>query len=80
MMLIIKSVLFVRPLIPLIIFKSFINFIFVYKALIYIWQITLELAESSLNSLANLACVFKIIYLLASDFMFFSDWSRLVYS
>ncbi len=57
-MLIIKSVLFVRPLIPLIIFKSFINFINVYEVLIYIWQITLELAESSLNSL-DLASAFK---------------------
>jgi hypothetical protein len=58
-MLIFKSVLFVRPLIPLIIFYSFINFIFVNKVLIYIWQITLEFAESSLNSLANLASAFK---------------------
>jgi hypothetical protein len=58
-MLIIKSILFVQPLIPLIIFKSLINFINVYKVLIYIWQITLELAESSLNSLANSASAFK---------------------
>jgi hypothetical protein len=58
-MLIIKSVLFVQPLIPLIIFKSLINFINVYKVLIYIWHITLELAESSLNSLANSASAFK---------------------
>ncbi len=58
-MLIIKSVMFVRPLIPLIIFYRFINFIFVYKVLIYSWQITLELAVNSLNSLANLVSAFK---------------------
>jgi hypothetical protein len=36
MMSIIKSVLFVWPLIPLSFFYSFINFIFVYKIIIYI--------------------------------------------
>ncbi len=55
MMSIIKSVLFVWPFIPLSFGYSFINFIFVYKVLIYILPITLELAESSLKSLANLA-------------------------
>jgi hypothetical protein len=60
MMLIIKSVLFVRPLIPLRFFYSFINFIFVYKVLINIYPITLELANSSLKSLANLASAFII--------------------
>ena len=44
-------------------FYSFINFIFVYKVLIYIYPITLEFANSSLKSLANLASIFKIIYL-----------------
>jgi hypothetical protein len=36
MMSIIKSVLFVRPLIPIRFFYSFITFIFVYKVVIYI--------------------------------------------
>jgi hypothetical protein len=36
MMSIIKSVLFVRPPIPIRFFYSFINFIFIYKVVIYI--------------------------------------------
>ncbi len=59
MMSIIKSVLFVWPLISLIFFYSFINFIFVNKVLIYILPITLELAHISLESLANLASAFS---------------------
>jgi hypothetical protein len=59
MMLIIKSVLFVRPLIPLKFFYSFINFIFVSNVLIYILPTTLELARFSLKSLVNLASVFS---------------------
>jgi hypothetical protein len=39
-------------------FYNFINFIFVYKVLIYILPITLELAHISLKSLANLASDF----------------------
>jgi hypothetical protein len=58
-MLIIISILFVRPLIQLIFFYSFIYFIFVYKVLIYILPITLELARFSLKLLANLASVFS---------------------
>ena len=59
MMSIIKSVLFVWPLISLIFCYSFVNFIFVNKVLIYILPITLELAHISLKSLANLASVFS---------------------
>ncbi len=59
---IIKSVLFVWPLIPLSFCYSFINFIFVYKVLIYILPITLELAHISLKSFANFASDFIIHY------------------
>ncbi len=55
MMSIIKSVLFVWSLIPLRFFYCCFNFKFVSYVLIYILPITLELAESSLQSLANLA-------------------------
>jgi hypothetical protein len=58
MMSIIKSVLFVWPLIPLSFCYSFFNFIFVYKVLIDILPITLELAHISLRSLANFASDF----------------------
>jgi hypothetical protein len=76
---IIKSVLFVWPLISLIFFYSFINFIFVNKVLMYILPITLELAHISLKSLANLASDFiNHYFFLVSDFiMLFPDWSRL---
>jgi hypothetical protein len=70
-------VLFVRPLIPLGFFYSFINFIFVYTVVIYFLPITLELADSSLKSLANFASALLIIYFLASDFtILFPDWLR----
>jgi hypothetical protein len=39
-------------------FYSFINFIFVYKVLIYILPITLELTHISLKLLANFASDF----------------------
>jgi hypothetical protein len=55
MMSIIKSVLFVWSLIPLRFCYCCFNFIFVSNVLIYILPITLELAEISLRSLANLA-------------------------
>jgi hypothetical protein len=56
---IIKSVLFVWSLIPLRFFYCCFNFIFVSNVVIYILTITLELAERSLKSLANLASVFS---------------------
>ncbi len=56
---IIKSVLFVWSLIQLRFFYCCLNFIFVSNVLISILPITLELAESSLKSLANLASVFS---------------------
>ncbi len=43
----------------IIIFYSFINFIFVSNVLIYMLPITLELARISLKSLANLATLFS---------------------
>ncbi len=59
MMSIIKLVLFVWSLIPLRLFYCCFNFIFVSNVLIYILPITLELAKSSLKSLANLASTFS---------------------
>jgi hypothetical protein len=56
---VIKSVLFVWSLIPLRVFYCCFNFIFVSNVLIYILPIALELAESSLKLLANLASVFS---------------------
>jgi hypothetical protein len=56
---IIKLVLFVWSLIPLIFFYCCFNFIFVSNVLICILPITLELAESSLMSLAKLASEFS---------------------
>jgi hypothetical protein len=56
---IIKSVLFVWSLIPFRFFYCCFNFIFVSNVLMYILPITLELAQISLKSLANLACVFS---------------------
>ncbi len=55
MMSIIKLVLFVWSLIPLRFFYFCFNFIFVSNVLLHILPITLELAESSIKSLANLA-------------------------
>jgi hypothetical protein len=62
MMSIIKLVLFVWWLIPLRFFSCCFNFIFVSNVLIYILPITLELAESSQKSLANLASVFSKVF------------------
>jgi hypothetical protein len=56
---IIKSVLFVWPLVPLIFLYSYFSFVFVSNVLIYILPIALELAESSLKLLANLASAFS---------------------
>jgi hypothetical protein len=56
---ILKSVLFVWSLIPLRFFYCCFNYIFVSNVLIYILPITLELAESSLKSLTNLAKAFS---------------------
>ncbi len=55
----IKSVLFVWPLVPLRFLYGCFNFMFVPNVLIYILPIALELAESSLKSLANLASTFS---------------------
>ncbi len=53
------------------------NFIFVYKVLIYILPITLELAESSLKSLANLASMFsKVVGTLPGVFLKFLENGR----
>jgi predicted neutral ceramidase superfamily lipid hydrolase len=59
MMSIIKSVLFVWPLVPLRFLYSCFNFIFVSNVIIYILPVALELAESLLKSLANLASAFS---------------------
>jgi hypothetical protein len=56
---IIKSVLFVWPLVSLRFLYSCLNFIFVTNVLIYILPVALELAKSSLKSLANLASAFS---------------------
>jgi predicted neutral ceramidase superfamily lipid hydrolase len=59
MMLIIKSVLFVWPLVPLRFLYGCFNFIFVSNVIIYILPVALELAKSSLKLLANLASAFS---------------------